>query len=82
MTQAEVAELIERYALSVEQMPGPSSRNPHAYSDRKLTLVDEMRSHARQLRTMPSRGDVVAFRPGVRIVAGRSVDVEVRRRRA
>ncbi len=87
MTPLQVAELIEGYALRVEQMRGPSSRTPHGHSDDKLTLVDEMRGHARALRTQPRRVDVGTFRSGPRVIGGRRVEVEsrsaaVRRRRA
>ena len=82
MTRIEVAELLERLARSVEQIPGISRTKPHAFVEAKSEVVGEMRQHAKRLRTLqqPSASPAPApIQAGARRIGGRILQVEVRR---
>ncbi len=80
MTRHEVAELLERIATEVEQLPGVSRINPHVFADAKSELAGGLRAEAREYRTEPPiRPTPAAFQPGARVIGGRKVVVERRR---
>ena len=85
MTGVDVAELLERYAVQVNELPGVSRTNPHAFAEAKSELAGMMRSRAKELRTVIRTSPpalVGAIRPGVRTIGRREVRVEVRGRRS
>ena len=83
MTRLEVAAILERYASKVIRIPGVSRTNPHAFAESKSELAGEMLAQARALRTeVKAPNDPSAIRPGVRIIRGRSIQVEARRKAA
>ena len=80
MTRHEVAELLERIATRVEQLPGVSRINPHIFAEAKSELAGGLRADAREYRTEPrSAPTPAAFQPGTRVIRGRKVAVELRR---
>ena len=86
MTPIAVAELLERFADQVIQLPGVSRTNPHAFAEAKSELRGDMIAEAKRLRTMatpaPVRGFVGAIAPGVRTFGRREVPVVSRARRS
>ena len=87
-TRAEFAEVLERFASEVIQLPGVSRVNPHVFAERKDELMKAMMAQARELRTRDPRGmpqpaiDVGTIAPGLRRIGDREVPVERRGRRA
>ncbi|WP_158810438.1 hypothetical protein [Beijerinckia sp. L45] len=80
MTRTEVAELLENYARSVERIRGVSRTKPHAFVEDKSEVVNDMRQHARRLRTVEQAAAArPTGRPGERRIDGRVIHVEIRR---
>ena len=86
MTPHAVADLLERFATEVLELPGVSRTRPHAFVEAKSELRGEIMRKAAELRTglVPPKSPLIslpALRPGSIQVGRRVVAVEVRGRR-
>ncbi len=84
MTPHAVADMLEGYALEVLELPGVSRTRPHAFVEAKSELRGKILRKVAELRTVPAGRPALApkpvFRPGVRTIGCREVQVEVKRR--
>lgn len=84
MDRDAVAQLFEQIGTAIEQLPGVSRRNPHAFAEAKSELAGKARRIARELQVAGPASDLAAaaaaILPGQRVIAGRRVSVETRRR--
>lgn len=82
MTPVDVAELLERYAVRVIELPGVSRTRPHAFAEAKSELAGAMRAEAKRLRLGEAEQHSVATVPiGPRRLPGRVILVERRNQR-
>ena len=81
--RAEFADVLERFASAVIELPGVSRTRPHLFAERKDELAKAMQRAALEYRlSMPgaasTRAAGTTIQPGTRRIGQRSVVVEVR----